>query len=193
MALNHLMTVSLDIYSVVFYVDSKSVLLALKHWNCKVRKDIIFEIQFLIHCMPVKGINVTFCWIPSHCGLFWNELADFSAKQGASERPSNALNPTLSLSTHEMTTILKNSVQSDFFTAHNKKLFCSRQIEVIIYKLRLNAWNTKYCKNVSCSCSDVITVHHILFDCPVLKILYKMKGIDLTTKYGDIRGVLYDS
>ena len=92
-----------------------------------------------------------------------------------------------------MTTILKNSVQSNFFTAHNEKFFCPRQIEVIIYKLRLNAWNTKYCKNVSCSCSDVITVHHILFDCPVLKILYKMKGIDLTTKYGDIRGILYDS
>ena len=140
MALNYLVTVSFDIYNIVFYVDSKSVLLALKHWNCKVRKDIIFEIKFLIHCFALKGIGVNFCWIPSHCGLFWNELADFSAKQGASERPSDTFNFSLSLSSHEIITILTNWVRSNFFTAHPEKFFCPRQIElVIIYKLRLNA------------------------------------------------------
>ena len=148
---------------------------------------------FLIHCIALKDIGVSFCWIPSHCGLFWNELADFSAKQGASERPSNTLNSSLSLSSHEIISILTNWVLSKFFTAHFEKFSCPRQTEVIIYKLRLNAWNTKYCKNVLCSCSNIITVHHILFDCPVLKILYTTKGIDLNAKYGDIRGVLYGS
>ena len=69
----------------------------------------------------------------------------------------------------------------------------SRHIESTSYKLRLNAWNTKYSKNVACTCSDSISVHHLLFDCPILIDLYKNKGIDTSTKYGDIQSILYGS
>ena len=193
MALNYLSAISLGIYNIVFCVDSKSVLLAMKHWHCKVRNDIIFEIKFLIHCIMSKGIGVHFCWIPSHCGLHWNELTDHLAKRGASEYNTEILNSNLRLSSYEVNSIISNSVCSKFLRANYERLFCSRNQEMIIHKLRLNSWNTKFSKNIQCCCSNAISVHHILFDCPVLTVLYENKGVDIRSKYSNIEEVLFDS
>ena len=34
----------------------------------------------------MNGIGIDFCWIPSHCGLYWNEVVDSVAKNGASSK-----------------------------------------------------------------------------------------------------------
>ena len=50
------------------------------------------EVKYLKHCIISRGIGTEFCWVPSHRGLYWNEVSDRLAKQGAvksmSEMPS---------------------------------------------------------------------------------------------------------
>ena len=48
-ALNYICNIQLAIYNFVICVDSKSVLCALKNWNCKMRGDIFYEVKYLIH------------------------------------------------------------------------------------------------------------------------------------------------
>ena len=40
------------------------------------RGDIFYEVKYLIHCIMYKGIGIEFCWVLSHCGLYWNEILD---------------------------------------------------------------------------------------------------------------------
>ena len=40
------------------------------------RRDIVYEVKYLIHCIMYKGIGIEFYWVPSHCGLYWNEISD---------------------------------------------------------------------------------------------------------------------
>ena len=75
------------LFSVLFCVDSK----ALKNEDNRERCDIIFEIKYLIHCLIMKGSCVDFCWVPSHCGILHNELADRAAKKGALNTPNSTL------------------------------------------------------------------------------------------------------
>ena len=48
-ALNYICNIQLAIYNFVICVDSKSVLYALKNWNCSMRGDIFYEVKYLIH------------------------------------------------------------------------------------------------------------------------------------------------
>ena len=47
------------------------------------RGDIFYEVKYLTHCIMYKGIGIEFCWVPCHCGLYWNDISDKLAKQGA--------------------------------------------------------------------------------------------------------------
>ena len=55
----------------------------MKNWDCNMRGDILYEIKYLIHCILYRGIGIEFCWVPSHCGLYWNEMSDKLAKEVA--------------------------------------------------------------------------------------------------------------
>ena len=110
MALSYICNIQLAIYNFVICVDSKSVLCALKSWNCKVRGDIFYEVKYLIHCIMSKGIGIEFCWVPSHCGLYWNEISDKLAKQGAMTNMSEVSSNNLLLSSHEINSLLKKTV-----------------------------------------------------------------------------------
>ena len=110
MALNYICNIHLAIYNFVICVDSKSVLCALKSWNCKMRGDIFYEVKYFIHCIMYKGIGIEFCWVPSHCGLYLNEISDKLAKQGAMENMSEISSNNLLLSSHEINSLLKKTV-----------------------------------------------------------------------------------
>ena len=110
MALSYLCNIQLAIYNFVICVDSKSVLCALKSWNCKMRGDIFYEVKYLIHCIMYKGIGIECCWVPSHCGLYWNEISDKLAKQGAMKNMSEVSSNNLLLSSHEINSLLKKTV-----------------------------------------------------------------------------------
>ena len=143
MALNFISTSSIAFYQILFCVDSKSVLTAMKNWQGKLRNDLIYEIKFLIHCIRLKGIVLDFCWVPSHCGLYWNEAVDSLAKQGASERHNGSTLPNLKLSANEIISVISNFVYFNFQKTRFKSLSSSRSIDSIVYKLHLDAWNTK--------------------------------------------------
>ena len=57
-----------------------------------------------------KGIGIEFCWILSHCGLYWNEISDKLAEQGAVKNMSEISSNNLLLSSHEINSLLKKTV-----------------------------------------------------------------------------------
>ena len=113
MALNYIYNIPLVIFNIVIFVDPKSVLSALQNWECKVRSDIVYEVKYLIHCIISRGIGVEFCWVPSHCGLYWNEISDKLAKQGAMKNMSAISCTKLLLSHHEIYSILEKAMYKD--------------------------------------------------------------------------------
>ena len=122
MALNYICNIPFAIVDIVICVDSKFVLYALQNWDCKVR--IVYEVKYLIHCIMYhmiqwiryfkiyisRGIGVEFCWVPSHCGLYWNEMSYKLAKQGAMKNMPAIPCTKLSLSHHEIYSILDKAI-----------------------------------------------------------------------------------
>ena len=74
------------------------------------RGDIFYEVKYLIHCIMYKGIGIEFCWVPSHCGLYQNEISDKLAKQGAMKNMSETSYSNLLLSPHEIISIPEKNV-----------------------------------------------------------------------------------
>ena len=110
MALNYICNIQLAIFNFLIYVVSKSVLYALKNWDCKMRGDILYEVKYLIHCIMYKGIGIEFCLLLSHCGLYWNEISDKLAKQCAMKNMSETPYNNLLLSSYEIISILEKNV-----------------------------------------------------------------------------------
>ena len=192
MALNYICNIQLAIYNFVICVDSKSVLCALKSWNCKMRGDIFYEVKYLIHCIMYKGIGIEFCWVPSHCGLYWNEISDKLAKQGAMKNMSEVSSNNLLLSSHEINSLLKKTVNKPIEKNKFAIPSCSRYLARVIFKLRLNSWNTKYSQNVTCVCKNILSVKHILLECPITTELFQKNGYDLHA-YNNVRDILYNN
>ena len=66
-------------------VDSESVLYALKNWNCKMRGEYILWSKVINTLYNVYGVWDGVLLVPSHCGLYWNEISNKLAKQGATK------------------------------------------------------------------------------------------------------------
>ena len=62
------------------------------------RRDIFYEVKYLIQRIMSRGMGIQFCWVPIHCGLYWNEISDKSAKQGAMKNISEVSYNNLLLS-----------------------------------------------------------------------------------------------
>ena len=86
---------------------------ALKHWDCKMRGDILYEVKYLIYYIMYRDIGTEFCWVPSHCGPYWNEVSDKLAKQGAMKNMSETSYSNLLLSSHEIISILEKNVKTN--------------------------------------------------------------------------------
>eukprot|EP00745_Piridium_sociabile_P032536 TRINITY_DN5491_c0_g1_i10.p1 TRINITY_DN5491_c0_g1~~TRINITY_DN5491_c0_g1_i10.p1 ORF type:complete len:250 (-),score=-9.43 TRINITY_DN5491_c0_g1_i10:9-758(-) len=175
MALNHILNVPMNICQILLCVDSKSALQAIRSPSKKTRLEMTFEIKHVIHLLSIKGISVTFCWVPSHCGIYANEWVDQAARKAALNfEGSSQLSIPLDL--HECyrciekvsrdrfhnTLKASNSQYYEYCVMHsnatNPKSFLdkllfkhSRQITSLVYRFRLNAFRTKYCANVPVS------------------------------------------
>ena len=57
-----------------------------------------------------RGIGIEFCWVLSHCGLYWNEVSDKLAKQGAIKDMSETSYSNLLLSSHDIISVLDKNV-----------------------------------------------------------------------------------
>ena len=52
---------------------------------------------------------------------------------------------------------------------------CLRYLARVIYKLRLNSWNTKYSQNVTRVYKNTLSVKHILLECHITTELFQKK------------------
>ena len=68
----------------------------------------------------------------------------------------------------------------------------SRYLASVICKVRLNSWNTKYSKNVTYVCKNIISVEHVLLECPITVDLLKKNGYDLND-CNNVRDILYNN
>ena len=176
MALHCIIESSLSPFCILFCVDSKSVLQALNNDYSKVRPNIVFEIHQLIHTIILNGIRIDFCWIPSHCGLYWNEVVDIVAKNGASEK--NEVIHNLNPSGREIITLLVQSFYKKISSYFSNYQHCPQYLCPLLHKLKLNSWKTKYCRNVRCVCNNLLSVEHVLFECAVMLKLYKDNNLN---------------
>ena len=81
------------------------------------------------------------------------------------EEMINSYNNLL-LSSHEITSILEKTMYKQIQKSKFAIPSCSRYLARVIYKLRLNSWNTKYSQNVTCVCKNILSVKHILLELP---------------------------
>jgi len=191
MALCHILHTPLAIFNILVCVDSRSVLYALRGGCSKIRPDIVLEILYTIHCIKTLGIGVVFSWVPSHCGIYWNDICDRLAKEGAENSESSVYLNNLLMSSHELTLNIEHYINKTFRTCSSNFNFHPRQLTKILYKLRTNSWKTKYVKDILCDCGSTITIQHIVCDCPILSDLYKEKGVVVTGR--NLDNILYSS
>ena len=62
----------------------------------------------------------------------------------------------------------------------------------VIYKLRLNSRNSKYSQNVTCVCKNILSVKHILLECPITTDLLQKNGYDFDD-CNNVRDILYNT
>jgi hypothetical protein len=86
------------------------------------------------------------------------------------------------LSPNELKFSLKNYINSNFNKSIHKILNYPRHISKIIYKLRLNTWNTKFSKDIKCLCNENVSVDHLLAHCPVLNNSFRSHNIFVNTE-----------
>ena len=70
--------------SVCCFVDSQSALFALNS-KSPVDEDIVYKCRQRISVIKASGCQVIFMWIPSHCGIYLNDVADDLAKKGCTK------------------------------------------------------------------------------------------------------------
>ena len=69
--------------SVIFLIDSLSALQALE--SSQIKNNLVVDILYKLRILKTLDIDVYFEWIPSHCGVQGNEIADKLAKKGSSK------------------------------------------------------------------------------------------------------------
>lgn len=127
MALEYILNFPRIIYNLLICVDSKSVLYSLKTMNLKCRPTVIYQVCNLVHNLRLQGTHVTYCWVPSHLGIYYNERVDFAAKLGADNLFSECIN--VSLSPKEIYSILECTIRKDHHTPPHKTItFVSKSL-----------------------------------------------------------------
>ena len=162
--------------NVVFLTDALSVLQSIKSNKDKEQHSLFTKLTDLS-----KRYNTTLQWIPAHCGLRGNELADTLAKQGAH---LEQIDSTTTYS--EEKTIIKSCLKRKWKLEHPKynKADAYNQLErheqVVIFRLRTNhnklkqhLYRTfKVGDTDRCPCGEEAqTTEHILQRCELYKEL----------------------
>ena len=156
------------------------------------RGDILYEVKYLIHCIMYRGIGIEFCLVPSHCGLYWNEMSDKLAKQGAMKNMSETSYNNLLLSSYEIISILEKNVYKQTEKSKFAIPSCSRYLARVIYTLRLSTWSTKYSQNVTCVCKNILSVKHMPLECPIATELFQKNGYAFNA-CNNVRNILYNT
>ena len=214
MALHYLVDLPQTLFQVVICVDSKSVLMALQSNKNKTRPEMILEINLLANSLLLKGTNLSFCWIPSHCGIFGNDWVDRAAKKGA-KNSGKSEKVAISFSIQEGYSLLKKALFDKLFQ-HDRSGRCidfsrkiqdiesklnllsksnsvSRQVTSLFFRFRLDALKTKFSKDIKCICGSRLHISHILFSCQSLKPLLPKSFTDLSLTEDKLPDLLHNT
>ena len=82
-----------------------------------------------------RGIGTELRWVPSHCGLYWNEVSDKLAKQGAMKNMSETSYSSLLLSSRVTISVLEKNVYKQIEKSKFAIPSCLRYLARVIYKL----------------------------------------------------------
>ena len=192
MALRYLVDLPRALFQIVFCVDSKSVLNSLKSSESKVRAELILEIRHAVNSLILRGTDVSFCWVPSHCGISSNDWVDRAAKKGA-QNDGFSEKVTIPFSVQEGYSLLEKGSYSISLRPSNNRYceasnlsskiyniesnlnivsapcFYSRAVISLFFRFRLNALKTKFNQNIKCICGNNLDIIHILFRCQPLR------------------------
>ena len=98
----------------------------------------------MVHILELKGVHITFFWIPSHVNIKGNEMADHLAKNGAKNGKGTIAISNFKVSSKEICSVLKQfanksikEYESGFLPVNQ-----TRKNSNIVFRLRLNAWAT---------------------------------------------------
>jgi len=171
----------------IVFFDSMSSLEALNGF--KIELDLVLKIIKHYTSLIKAGKVIKFCWIPSHMNIPGNERADTAAKAAlclpvtSMKLPASELKPCTSRFCLEQRQDIWNSVANNkLYTVyptvgkcvHNNLL--SRRDAVIVNRLKIGHSRLTHSYLVSgedqpiCTqCDTVLTVKHILLDCPGLR------------------------
>ena len=186
----------------VFLSDAKSALQAMESGNDKNLNNLMLALSSLC-----ENHTTVLQWIPAHCGIPGNEIADMLAKKGSSYTQENT-----STNLKEATTIIKAHQRAQWLEQHPKfkpddplhKL--TRAEQVIIFRLRTGHNRLNYHmhrkfnigQSDQCPCqTGSMTVEHVLQSCPKHQNLRQQAWeheVPMTTKlYGCLRDLLVTS
>ena len=182
-ALNSIIEMKNKVFTI--FSDSKMSLQAIGTLNSK--HEIVRQIHALFFKLYCNNNKITFCWIPGHCDIKGNEIADMEAKSAAN-KPRNCLK---SIPHSDMKSVIKNQVciswKVFWYTLSHNKLknigtqidhksfsnFQNRLEEIKFTRMRLGHTKITHSfilKNEDptlCTvCHIPISVVHILLECP---------------------------
>jgi len=98
----------------------------------------------------------------------------------------------LQLSYCEIASVLEKTAYQKLQKSKSAILSCSRYLARVIYKLRLNSWNTKYSQNVTRVCKNILCVKHILLECTITIDLFQKNEYDFND-CDNVKDILYNT
>ena len=212
LALEYILTLPKVIFKIAMLVDSKSVLQSLDYVKTNTRPDLVYEIFYLLYCLSVKGTVVDFCWVPSHCGIKGNEMADRAARRGA-KRSEQSLDFIISKSTNDYYRLLeiaawercntntngKKLLKKRFSFALvkgkllNSNMHYFRRVTSLSFRVRTNSLKIKFSKDVNCICGQRISLSHILYNCQDVRKLLPLSFTSKVLAEENLQDILSDS
>ena len=166
------------------------------HYYLKTRAEdtenpLICHIMNLLWALSDKGTRVSFCWVPSHCGIEGNEIVDQLAK----ETLDHDIDPLATVHYADLKPVVNSYIQQEVqikwdVSIHGRDLYLlkptlgppkkfkhlTRAEEVVITRLRIG--HTKATKShilsrgppTACQhCGQTLTIEHMLLECTVLQ------------------------
>ena len=170
----------------VICVDSLSVLLALQGGNS--RHPLIIDSCDMLHSLKDDNFDCFILWVPAHCGISGNEVADAQAKQAAT---TPGLEEDYEVTLQEYVPFLRTACHVKFnqLWADYDRQTCLKDIkpeagqwasstrvvrreEIVLCRLRLGHTRLTHsfildheARPECVQCDSYLTVKHILIDC----------------------------
>ncbi|GBL91052.1 hypothetical protein AVEN_184434-1 [Araneus ventricosus] len=161
-----------------------SALETLSHYDIQMH-PLGLEILSILQFLRNKSFNIIFCWVPSHAGIFGNEIADAIAKYASAFLPRALpyvdikkffVSRLFSLWQQKWDVLTNNKLHSVKPSIGLWPILPIRQVDVKLTRLRIGhtRFTHKYLifgerAPVCPTCHQNFTVHHILIECPSFK------------------------